>query len=261
MQRTDSFFLNAYKAFVTGERQTFEIVYSRQVIPKPEVLLVLDSSFNPPHWGHYTLIKKGYELYRGKSTQVLLLLSVNNADKAPKPASFDKRMKMMSLLADMLHEDGMAVSVGITVHGKYVDKYSVLRDVYESASVMSFLVGFDTLVRIFDSKYYSPQIPAEALKEFMSSTELCCLTRVGDHTRRKQIEYATDIIQGIYEPMIPRGWGHKIHIIENDKRVESISSSAIRKAATEGCTLERLDKLTPSPIARYIVESNGQIFK
>ena len=260
MQRSDNGFLNAYKSFINDKREAFDIIYNREVLQKPEVLLVLDSSFNPPHWGHYTLVKKGLELYHQKSTQVLLLLSVNNADKAPKPASFDKRMEMMCLLADMMHEDGIAVSVGITVHGKYVDKFNVLRGFYKHTGIMSFLVGFDTLVRIFDAKYYSPQLPAEALRDFMSSTELCCLTREGEHPSKTQLEYASDIINGAYEPMIPRNWGEKIHIMENDERFESVSSSAIRKAVLAGCSFETLEKLTPSAIAKYIAASKDHIF-
>lgn len=260
-QQTNSRIFNAYQSFVNDKQKAFDVVYHRRVVPKPEVLLILDSSFNPPHWGHYTLVKKGLELYHGRTTQVLLLLSVNNADKAPKPAPFEKRLEMMCLLADMMHNDGIAVSVGLTVHGKYVDKYAVLKSFYGQTNVMSFLVGFDTLIRIFDSKYYSPQLPAEALKEFMSSAELCCLTREGEHPSESQMNYASDITRGIFEPTIPRSWGPKVRVMANDTRFESVSSSAIRKAVASACSLEVLKKLTPLPIAKYIMATNGQLFE
>ncbi|QLQ78696.1 hypothetical protein HG537_0B00450 [Torulaspora globosa] len=259
MQVHNSMF-NAYKAFCADDKLHFNIVYNTKVIPKPEVLLVLDSSFNPPHWGHYALIEKGLRLYDGKSIQILLLLAVNNADKAAQPASFDKRMEMMCLMADLLGETGSAVSVGITDYAKYVDKDIILRNYYKDVQTISFLVGFDTIVRIFDPKYYHPRLPSDALESFMASTELCCLTREGTHSLDQQMKYSSDISNGVFEPDIPKSWGSKIHMMENDKRFESISSSVIRKAIAEGQTIEKLSKLLPLPIVEYILSSEDQVF-
>ncbi|QLL31183.1 hypothetical protein HG536_0B00440 [Torulaspora globosa] len=260
MQPLHNGLADAYKAFCADDKLHFKIVYNTQVIPKPEVLLVLDSSFNPPHWGHHALIEKGLRLYDGRSTQVLLLLAVNNADKAAAPASFDKRMEMMCLMADLLHKNGSAVSVGITDYAKYVDKDIILRKHYKDARTISFLVGFDTIVRIFAPKYYYPRLPSEALESFMASTELCCLTREGNHNLEEQMKYSSDISNGVYEPNIPKSWGAKIHMMENDKIFESISSSAIRKAIAEGQTSEKLSKLLPLPIVDYILSSKDQMF-
>lgn len=260
MQAIPSNISEVYQAFANDELLHFQEVYSTKVLQKPEVLLVLDSSFNPPHWGHDALIQKGLEFYDGRSTQVLLLLAVNNADKAPKPASFDKRIEMMCLMADLLNKNGTAVSVGITDYGKYVDKDIVLRKIYEEVRTISFLVGFDTIVRIFDPKYYHPQLPSEALKDFMSTTELCCLTRKCDQAFEKQINYSSDISRGFYEPNIPKSWGAKIHMMENDRKLESISSSAVRKAFLEQKPTEVLTELLPPSIIQYILSSEDQVF-
>lgn len=251
---------DAYKAFCADDKLHFKIVYNTKVIAKPEVLLILDSSFNPPHWGHHAMIEKGLRLYDGRSTQILLLLAVNNADKAAVPASFDKRMEMMCLMADLLGANGSAVSVGITDYAKYVDKDIVLRNYYKDVRTISFLVGFDTIVRIFAPKYYYPRLPSEALEDFMATTELCCLTREGGHSLEEQMKYTSDISNGAFEPNIPKSWGSKIHMMENDKRFESISSSVIRKAIAEGQTAEKLSKLLPLPIVNYILSSEDQVF-
>lgn len=240
--------------------QQFRIFYGDKETTDAATLLVLDSSFNPPHLGHYTLIKKALEFYHGKSVQVLLLLSVNNADKAPQPAAFDKRMEMMCLMAAMLQKEGVSVSVGITVFGKYVDKNTALRHHYHPHGTIAYLMGFDTIIRIFDPKYYNPQLPSVALKEFMISTELCCLTREGDHAFEKQISYAKDISEAVYEPMIPRQWGSKINILMNDEKYGSISSSNIRTAISNGASLETLMDQLPLPIIHYISSQTEPLF-
>lgn len=249
-----------YKLFRSDPNVHFKTVYDLKVISKPDILLVLDSSFNPPHLGHLTLIQKALTLYHEKSAQVLLLLAVNNADKKPAPASFDKRLEMMCLLADLLNERDIPVSVGITEHGKFVDKDSALKDHYKDAGTISFLLGFDTIRRIFDPKYYHPKLPSEALEEFMSSTELCCLTREDDYTLEEQIKYSSDISNGSFEPDIPRSWGSKIHMMENDKRFEGVSSSSIRREIAEGTSSEYLKKFLPASIVDYLLSSKRQVY-
>lgn len=249
---------NVFQTF-RDEGQKFRIFYGDKRTDS-DVLLVLDSSFNPPHWGHYTLIKKALEFYHGKSAQVLLLLSVNNADKAPKPAAFDKRMEMMCLIAAMLHKESVSISVGITVFGKYVDKNTALRDYYYPHGNIAYLMGFDTIVRIFDPKYYSPQLPSDALNEFMISAELCCLTREGGHAFETQISYGKDISEGVYEPMIPRQWGSKINVLMNDEECGSISSSRIRMAILSGSSVKTLRDQLPSPIIQYISSQTEPLF-
>lgn len=253
--------ISAYKSFRACNSHTFQIIYGSKHVLDSSVLLILDSSFNPPHWGHYTLIKKGLQYHTGKSSHVLLMLSVNNADKAPQPASFDKRMEMMCLMADMLKEERISSSVGITTFGKYVDKYKVIRKSYFPKGTMSFLVGFDTITRIFDPKYYVPHLPSQALNDFMKSSEFCCLTRAGEEEHNKQVNYADHISQGFYEPSIPRSWGSRIHVLVNDKKYECVSSSSIRKDILNSRSLNLLTGELPPAIIKYIQNHGNSIFQ
>ncbi|CCK69149.1 nicotinamide-nucleotide adenylyltransferase KNAG_0C00350 [Huiozyma naganishii CBS 8797] len=264
---TNGAWLIRYHDFISNkETQQFAIVDGPTVISDSQnaLLLVLDSSFNPPHWGHYTLVKKAYECYRdlypGKSVHVLLSLSVNNADKGgEKPATFDKRVAMMHIMARIL-EDKMPeveVSIGLSVFPKFVDKDASIRKQFFQHGEVVYLVGYDTIVRIFDAKYYKPDTPAIVLNEFMRQTELCCLTRLsGDVTPEMQQRYPLDILHGEYEPSIPKEWGNRIKVIANDAKYIGVSSSAIRKEITTNrgnLDLDGLQQLLPGEIISYIV--------
>ncbi|CAG57898.1 uncharacterized protein GVI51_B00473 [Nakaseomyces glabratus] len=236
-------------------------------------VLVLDSSYNPPHLAHFTLVKNAIEFYghRGFSNfHVLLLLATNNADKRPKPATFDKRMAMMKRFADFIsiqNWNGMQVGVScaLTTHGKFVDKLvdiSKLINFGIEMPVITFLVGFDTLIRIFNPVYYEPVSVAEALRSFMESVEFCCLRREdGKYTLDFQEDYINKIINGEEEPQIPSNWGEKIHILSFNESVKNISSSMVRDVVNnKGSDAIDLKDSIPMVIVEYI-KQNPSLFK
>ncbi|CAG8907599.1 unnamed protein product [Penicillium salamii] len=123
-----------------------------------ETLYVLDSSFNPPP----------------PRPRLLLLLATQNADKPSKPASFEDRLAMMELFAHDLRarlaespayaasglthaiETLPLVDIGVTRNPYFVDKATAIEtsDSYPVALEQVHLTGYDTLIRIFNSKYY-----------------------------------------------------------------------------------------------------------
>lgn len=239
------------------------------------ILLILDSSFNPPHWGHYTLITKSYEHYRAlypdKQIDVLLLLSIQNADKDAKPATFDKRVEMMCIMAKMLTQflQKSSCSVGLTIFGKFVDKDKVIRERFFDHGKIVYLAGFDTITRIFDPKYYVPDTPAMALNEFMQQTEFCCLTRYDDkgdteQVFKTQINYSKEISKGNFEPLIPKEWGSKVNVLMNDPKYSNVSSSSIRKILIQiygsisdnPVELDNLKEQLPNEIIEYIIRES-----
>lgn len=189
-------------------------------------LVVLDASFNPPTRAHAQMAKSAIrdimpeqraavgaalregiygsgpvgERYAARpQTQLLLLLSVYNADKpADQPVAFKHRVAMICefafALSEELREEGfdVCVDVGVTQAAYFSDKaraiaegrlYSVWHhdgvckctegeldekgNKYPDCTLGSgmvlepppieFLTGFDTLVRIFDPKYYKEE--------------------------------------------------------------------------------------------------------
>lgn len=257
--------------FRRDESSQFSIIYGPSKIKnqqKESVLLILDSSFNPPHYGHYTLIERAIKLYSTTSNvdiSVLLLLSVKNADKGEKPAAFDKRLDMMQLLSEHIHREFPALNptVAVCKSAKFVDKSIGVRKVLFEKGKIIYLLGFDTITRVLDPKYYTPQTLEEAMGDFMVYTEFFCLTRGEEDEKTdsqefiKQMKYVDDISDGVYEPIIPRKWSSKIKIEVNNNSYCSISSSEIRRNLVQKDYVSVKGKL-PSNILEYIIESDKE---
>ncbi|GKT87713.1 LOW QUALITY PROTEIN: cytidylyltransferase family protein [Colletotrichum tofieldiae] len=158
-------------------------------------LVVLDSSFNPPTLAHLRMaVSAVRDLQRGRHKTrrlLLLLLAVNNADKKPKPAAFPVRLGMMHAFAqDLLDElrgqalsaPGMGegaqeheaagggageidVDLGLTTMPYFHDKSQAISDerfyaVDGEGPEQVYLAGYDTLIRIFNPKYYNVAAPS-----------------------------------------------------------------------------------------------------
>ena len=113
--------------------------------PKPKSLFILDSSFNPPTTAHLHLAvsalrSPNVNMYP-YPRRLLLLLSTQNADKAPKPASFEHRLAMMQRFAgDVLAElesddpanpsdaDALVIDVGLTTEPYFNVKSQVIEE-------------------------------------------------------------------------------------------------------------------------------------
>lgn len=247
-------FAKALEEFVALAKD-FAVVYSSSrsplILRDTARVCILDSLFNPPHKAHYALAREALS-YRFGDTHLeknqlllLLLLLVKNADKVdPQPASFEHRLDMMHLMADYLHDNlKVDVSIGLTLHAKFVDKLvSIMNDVRErlpeSDVKLTFLVGFDTLLRIFDPKYYLPDKLLDLLNEFMRTTDLFCLTRQDNvNSYQNQVDYVRRIRHGKIAH-IPQAWSDAVHIFSFEKQEDietlgSVSSSAVRKAIAE----------------------------
>ncbi|GEQ67344.1 hypothetical protein JCM33374_g1008 [Metschnikowia sp. JCM 33374] len=208
-------YLNALEAFLMSGKD-FTLVYKPVAPPTPATrLLILDSSFNPPHMGHFTLAKEALDHDFGtsaSSNHLLLLLSVKNADKVvPVPASFEHRLSMMHLMAKALEKSDISVSIGLTTHAKFAEK---------SAAIQAFLGQ--------DSTWMSP-----CVSSFITNTDLFCLTRAASGTEfDAQQKYMSQIASGHF-PDIPRSWARNIFmktVAAKRDTIGAISSSGIRHA-------------------------------
>lgn len=164
---------------------------------------VLDSSFNPPTLAHSALAKSptSSSIRSSKTPNdnshvdsdydaKLLLLSVRNADKQLKPsdATYVQRLEMMIEFAkDLQDHDHTEISANIAVaivdEPTFVGKSKLLREYLrkrlgecdQSSSMtpgvqLTFLLGYDTLERLFSPKYYndSEERMFEALRGFFT---------------------------------------------------------------------------------------------
>ncbi len=109
---------------------------------------VLPSAFNPPTRAHLRLLDlaQGVEGVTGGAA----LLTTRNVAKGVEGASLEDRIGM--LLATRESRPGLAV-LGAN-QARIADQAAVLRTNWPEAS-FDFVLGYDTLVRLFDQQYYN----------------------------------------------------------------------------------------------------------
>jgi len=270
-------FLKPLQEFLASKAD-FRIVYSTAsssqgtpefITNSTQRVCVLDSSFNPPHLAHFAIIeellKSNYDGVPLNNKVLLLLLSVQNADKLhPQPESFDQRLAMIHLMADHIAANfPITVAIGLTKQAMFVNKsLSILnyldaepQQTIKPGFKLTFLIGFDTLIRILNPKYYLPDKLSVSLEHFMKMTDLVCLTRHSETvTINQQLVYVKEISLGQHEE-IPSHWSKNIFILRNmNEKVATFSSSGIRKEILLGDP-EWKKQVLPE-VANYIEENN-----
>lgn len=246
-------FEEKYNSFLEDKMLNFKIVKRNinndGVKPKIGTLVILDSSFNPPHKGHMKMLKTAISNYKLKShIGILLELSINNVDKGMKPAASSKRLEMMSLFSKDVNETEIPVYVALTRFGRFTDKLEPIHDHFKKLDFeikeYVFLLGFDTLERLFLPKHYLPNTVEDSLAGFFKQSKIRCLTR-GINAKEQGKWIAENI---------PVAFQNSIDLDYNDDlETSNISSSNIRECGTyNNCT-----KL----VEKYICESKKDIFK
>ncbi|KAL9116518.1 MAG: hypothetical protein Q9187_006956 [Circinaria calcarea] len=277
-----TFFHSALRSFTS----TFQVLRSVPSVPIPptlQTLYILDSSFNPPTRAHLRIASSALETSSASGpTRLLLLLAINNADKAPKPASFEHRLAMMTVFAEDLLtsledtktqslEGDIAIDIGVTTLPFYVDKATAIASsgVYNRPGSSSsipvqqiHLAGFDSLPRIFNPKYYPPNHTLEPLKELFTHHRLRVMYRPDDDWggKKEQDAYLQELRDGKRENEGgKREWADRIELVEGKAGGEEVvSSTKARRAASSG-DMEALRKMCTEGVADWV--SNEGLYK
>ena len=249
----------------SASTSTFKLIASIPSSPSPDVktLYVVDSSFNPPSLAHATLAQKAIQHDKGSSPRRLcLLLATQNADKAPKPASFEHRLAMVTIMARSLHKDlNVGVDVAVTKKPYFMDKAASIDDsgVYGEAQQVH-CTGYDTIIRIFDSKYYPEDQKLSVLEPFLARHRLRVCYRVGDDVegggdRNEQDRYVEAIGDGSRENEgMKKEWQDMINLVDDADDVKGVSSTKARKAAANR-NKDELLALLDENVAGYILDN------
>ena len=236
-------------------------------------IAVLDSSFNPPTLAHLALASSPYPSYESNSLDIqydarLLLLSVRNADKTIKAgdAKYEQRLEMMHLLAQALQSDFSTNNVAVAVIDEptFVRKSSALLRVIRERLLslqmssptieLTFLVGFDTLERLFAPRYYpdaSEEAMFAALHKWLNiqaeggeGAKVVCAYRISEHEQSK-VQKALPAA----EIFVQAG---RISYISLPLDIVKLSSSDVRRLSSSGDDNWR--RMVPSSIAKYVME-------
>jgi nicotinamide-nucleotide adenylyltransferase len=238
--------------------------------PAPLKIAVLDSSFNPPTRAHLALATYPYasasqtiDTSPCHYDALLLLLSVRNADKTLKPAdaTYPQRVEMMVQFGNHLKsvEGSSNFAVGIIDEPTFIGKANILRplltDVHAAFGIgrvgieLTFLVGMDTLERLFAPRYYgSEEAMRVATKKFLSVEELGCRVACARRTMSEvdQIEQERKAVEEARE-FIDAG---RVVLIDIGERERTMSSSEARGLRSKGD--DSWVDLVPSAVAEII---------
>ncbi|CDR88072.1 uncharacterized protein SPSC_03658 [Sporisorium scitamineum] len=261
-------------------------------------IAVLDSSFNPPSRAHLALLLSQPILADQKHCYDghLLLFSTQNADKGagkPGDASLSQRVEMMTLMAkDVEHIQTASgqtanVAVGLVdkplIFAKSTLTWDLLKQQQQQQQHqqreevqprLHWVVGFDTLYRVFQLKYYpSLQDFQQQCSQFFEreGTTFVCARR--DPSSYPQLASARSQAQDAKEqarqeedkllasenvaPWVRRG---SIGMLDIDADQAKLSSTTIR-ALIKDTGVEkqekrrRLKELVPPSLVEYLVES------
>ncbi|KAF2127457.1 Nucleotidylyl transferase [Dothidotthia symphoricarpi CBS 119687] len=248
---------------------------------QPNTLYILDSSFNPPSIAHLALATSAIKqaAHSDKSPpRLLLLFSTHNADKAPSPASFAQRIALMTVFAEDLSQrlrtaapspdaiTDVSIDIGLTKEPYYSDKSAAITETtppfYPSNPIHVHLVGYDTLIRFCNPKYYPKyDPPLSALKPFFDAGHKLRVTqRPTDANDKSSSEFGTVEQQEKYVQDLRDGksesagfepqWGGHIDMVQAEDEV-GVSSTRVRKAAQEG-RWDEVGELCTEGVAAWI---------
>lgn len=260
------------QSFVSRQAQ-LEILYCScdvRQYDKTSVLIVLDSSFNPPHKAHQKLVLNALQYYheRRLSASVLFLLATNNADKPGEDSlSYAHRVRMMYLFWQDVSRGITAdvkFALSLTSEAKFIDKFHIIRKHLYVERPIAFLAGFDTVFRIFDTKYYGDSVEQmiSTLQPFMTGGAcIHSLTRKPDgvskvptwleNETKLQLEYLDRIRRGEIKS-VPKKWADNIVLTESTGDTDGVSSSIARKLVREGAVQQGLERIMTDNVISYI---------
>ncbi len=207
---------------------------SEGVKRRGERLGVFSGSFNPPTIAHVQLCERAQTFLQLR--EVLLLLALVNVDKSWFDFSLEQRVAMMLAIADKRPN----WSVALCSHGRFVEKAQAIAKVYPDGTEIWFLVGYDTLVRLFEPRFY-PDVPMEqALSQFFA------VARLAVFPRSDADEGAVEKFLG--QPQVAPFADH-IVTVPSDPSLRWVSSTLVRQKWRRG---EDFSDLVPPEVRAFL---------
>ena len=203
---------------------------------QPKHIGVLDASFNPLTLAHEALVHHAQNAFN--FDEIVLLLAKANVDKALFGADLGQRLAMMVNYADSNTQLDTCLSVAGCSHARFIDKAHALRAHFAPDTQIYFLVGHDTLIRIFDPHYYT-DMPAE-LKELFSLCHIVSANR-GNQT---QDAFYTFMSRPECAP-----FANRVHPLQLPSSFGNISSTEVRNRIRAA---DPITDLVPESTAQFI---------
>jgi nicotinic acid mononucleotide adenylyltransferase len=169
--------------------------------------VVLPSAFNPPTTAHLALLDLGPD----EATEVALL-TTRNVAKGVYGASLPHRVGMLLAAAG-----AGTFAVAASNAARIADQGEALRRAYPG-TVFDFIVGYDTLIRLFDATYYGDMEPE--LESFFAHHRVIATNRG---------EVSAEAVAGFLREPEVRDFAACIEVCELRAEHAAVSSSQARE--------------------------------
>lgn len=198
----------------------------------PGTLLCLSASFNPMTVAHAVLVREGSRLVLPQ--EVLLLLATANVDKQGEGLPLERRFDLLLRFA----ESRPQVSVAAVYHGRFVEKLDAIRAAYPDATRVVFLLGFDTVVRLFATKYYDDR--DASLARLFAGSE-CIVANRGENT--------PDTVAAFLARPEVAPFAHRILVVRLPMDLAAVSATEVRDRLSRG---DPVAELVPPEILPWL---------
>lgn len=228
---------------VAASAQRPTLVILRRSTPEAQAaerLGVFPAAFAPPTFAHLALIQRARR--QARLDAVLLLLNLRNADKGDLRRNLQHSVAMLELLCRRVPWLGL----GLSSHPYFLDMLEALRGAGMQGRV-SFLVGFDTLVRILDPEgrylgHYAT--PRASLAEALAALFTNAAALVAGRAQRS----ARDL-RDLLREQGAAAWQASISYLPMPRGLHGVSSSLVRERVRG---MAGIEDLVPRSIAAYI---------
>ncbi|KNE71612.1 hypothetical protein AMAG_16173 [Allomyces macrogynus ATCC 38327] len=242
---------------------------------RPVRVTILDSSHNPPNAAHVALLRAALQpsLARASANEpdnnesdavdaVLILLAVQNADKGRLAESdLAHRLAMMREVALDTHEwlaahapaatttELPSIAVATTDHALFKDKAADVLALLPPSAHLRWVLGEDTLLRIFDPKYYPATSVADTMTAFFDATRSTFLW-----ARRPALPIAANVDRDALDLCRARGFVEDLVLDPGVAlAIRDVSSTSVRDAVASG-EWAAVERGTVPGVTRYIRE-------
>ena len=195
-------------------------------------LVVLDASYNPMTLAHERMAEQARDTVR--ADEVVLMLSRANVDKEVHGADLGGRLAVLLTYSEE-HPDTSVVGCS---HARFVDKAESLAALYPDHILFHFVLGYDTLERLFDPKYYRDT--EEELSRFFARSRVVAANRA---------PHGPADLQAFLRRPVCRPYVDRIDVIHLPEALAAISSTQVRERIRQGLPIEGL---VPRSVARAI---------
>ena len=195
---------------------------------------IFPASFNPPTLAHVALIREAIK--KGRLDEVLVLLDIQAMDKEPVEATFEDRLTM---LKKVFGKDPK-ISIGLSNQGLFLEKLKPLRALYPTSIELVFIVGFDTILRVMDKKYYRNR--KRSLDELFEQSRFLVANR--DH-------YEGTAFEILFRRRENKRYAGRVTFFTLPERFSTLSSSLVRQRLAQG---QPVDEWVPASILPFLKE-------